>query len=108
MFGLFKNIFGKSDTKALQQLLSNGAFLVDVRTPGEFMQGHVTGSVNIPLNQVQAMVSKFTNKNAVVVFCRSGARSAQAKMILQNNGIANVVNGGPWTQVQQLVQASAG
>jgi len=37
------------------------------------------------------------------VFCRSGNRSGQAKMILEQNGIKNVVNGGTWQNVSQFV-----
>lgn len=76
-------------------------FFVDVRTPGEFSQGSVTGAVNIPLDQVQSRIAEFKGKEEIVVFCRSGNRSGQAKAILEQNGITNVINGGSWEDVKK-------
>lgn len=99
-----KQLLTPTATADLEYLINGGAFLVDVRTPGEFADGHVKGSVNIPLNTVAAEISKFKNKKNIVVFCRSGARSGQAKSILQQNGITDVVNGGAWDYVNQYVK----
>lgn len=76
-------------------------FFVDVRTPGEFSQGSVNGAVNIPLDQVPARIGEFKGKDEIVVFCRSGNRSSQAKAILEQNGITNVINGGSWEDVKK-------
>ncbi len=103
MFGIFKNIFSKTDTTQMKDIISKGAFLVDVRTPAEFSEGHVNGSVNIPLDQVQNQLAKFKNKENIVVFCRSGNRSSQAKSILEQNGFTNVTNGGTWQDVNQII-----
>lgn len=73
---------------------------VDVRTPQEFAQGSVPGAVNIPLDQVQSRIEEFRGKDEVVVFCKSGNRSGQAKAILEQNGITNVTNGGSWENVR--------
>ena len=100
MFGLLKNMFSGTSTEAVQASLKNNAFLVDVRTPQEFAEGNVPGSVNIPLDQVQNQLTKFKNHENIVVFCRSGNRSGQAKTILERNGFTNVVNGGTWQQVK--------
>lgn len=88
----------------VEQLVKNGAFLVDVRTPAEFEEGHVSGSVNIPLSDIEKELSQFKDKDQIVVFCRSGARSGQAMTILQKNGFANVSNGGTWVEVNQIVK----
>lgn len=101
---ILKQLFSGTATSDLKSIIAEGAFLVDVRTPGEFADGHVKGSVNIPLDTVPAQISKFRNKKNIIVFCRSGARSGQAKNILQQNGIQNVVNGGAWDYVNQFVK----
>jgi rhodanese-related sulfurtransferase len=102
--GIFGNIFGgNSNNGNLATLVNDGAFLVDVRTPGEFAEGNVKGSVNIPLDQVQNQLAKFKAKENIVVFCRSGNRSGQAKSILEQNGFKNVTNGGTWQDVNAVI-----
>jgi rhodanese-related sulfurtransferase len=102
MFGIFKNLLSK-DNEQLKEVLNNDAFLVDVRTPSEFASGSVKGAVNIPLDKLSSQISKFKNKNNIVVFCLSGGRSSQAKNILEQNGIKNITNGGGWKNVSQFV-----
>jgi phage shock protein E len=102
--GFFSNLFGGRATANLQSIIEEGAFLVDVRTPGEFAEGNVKGSANIPLNRVSLELAKFKNKKNIIVFCRSGNRSGQAKTILEQNGFNNVVNGGTWQDVNQFVK----
>ncbi len=102
--GFFSNIFGGSGTdENLTKLINEGAFLVDVRNPAEFSGGHVKSSVNIPLDIVQNQLVKFKGKNHIIVFCRSGNRSAQAKSILESNGFTNVTNGGTWEDINQIL-----
>ena len=103
MFGIFKNMFAPTDNSNLKEVVKNGAFLVDVHTPAEFSGGSVKGAVTIPLDKVPSQLSKFKNKKNIVVFCRSGSRSGQAKSILENNGFQNVINGGTWQNVKQAV-----
>jgi phage shock protein E len=98
-----KKIFSSAPAVDLGSLIKEGAFLVDVRTPGEFAEGHVTGSVNIPLDKLPAQLSQFSNKRHIIVFCRSGNRSSQAKSILNQNGFTNVVNGGTWNNVARFI-----
>ena len=97
------NIFGSKNNEALAHLVNTNAFLVDVRTPMEFAAGHVSGSINIPLDQVKIKLVKFKDKENIVVFCRSGNRSGQAKVILEQNGFSNVTNGGTWRTVDALI-----
>ena len=99
----FSALLGKKDNNQLLEALKDGAFLVDVRTPAEFSSGSVKGAVNIPLDNVQSQLQKFKNKKNIVVFCRSGARSSQAKGILEQNGFQNVINGGTWQNVNHVV-----
>jgi phage shock protein E len=78
-------------------------FLVDVRQPGEYASGSVEGAINIPLGEVANRINEFKNKEHIVVFCQSGARSSQASSILKNNGIENVINGGGWQNVAKAI-----
>lgn len=101
---LFNKLFGGGAPVDLEKIINEGAFLVDVRSPGEFAAGHVKSSVNIPLDKVKAQLPKFQNKKHIVVFCQSGGRSSQAKSILEQSGLTNVVNGGTWNKVNQFVK----
>lgn len=100
---IFQQLFGNTATADLRQLISGGAFLVDVRTPGEYAEDPVKGAVNIPLDALPYQLSAFEGKENIIVFCRSGNRSGQAKSILERNGFANVVNGGTAGYVRQFL-----
>ena len=100
---IFQQLFGGSPKIDLKATIDEGAYLVDVRTKGEFAEGHVKGSINIPLDRVPGELAKFKNKKNIIVFCRSGGRSSQAKSILEQNGFINVINGGTWNHVNQFI-----
>ena len=101
--GLFSNIFGKKK-QALLDAIAHGAAVIDVRTPGEFKSGNVDGSHNIPLDKINSSIKKLKKINKpILVCCASGMRSASAAMILKQNGIDNVFNGGSWTKVNRLI-----
>ena len=101
--GFFSNILGgNTSNEKLSSIIQEGAFLVDVRSPSEFNSGSVKGAVNIPLDSITQQVKKFEGKSHIVVFCRSGNRSRQAKQILEQHGFKNVVNGGTWENVNQF------
>lgn len=103
MFGIFKSMFVLTDNTQLKNVIQEGALLVDVRTFQEFSTGTVKGAINIPLDQVTNQLAKFKGKTNIVVFCKSGGRSSQAKNILNQNGFNNVINGGTWKTVDQVV-----
>ncbi|MEX0810830.1 MAG: rhodanese-like domain-containing protein [Chitinophagales bacterium] len=102
--GLFGNIFGAgTDTEKVKEMIKNGATIIDVRTRSEFTNGHVAGSKNIPLQEVQSRVDEFKKmKNGIVLCCASGNRSGQATDFLKSQGL-ECVNGGGWKQVNALV-----
>ena len=75
--------------------------IIDVRTPQEFDGGHVTGSINIPLNEVMARESEIANlPKPIVLCCQSGHRSGQAAQYLNQKGIV-CENGGGWMEVNE-------
>lgn len=104
MFSILKNLFAQRPKENLATLISEGAFLVDVRSPSEFSGGSVKGAVNIPLDKLPVQLDKFKDKKHIIVFCRSGNRSSQAKNILEQNSYNNVFNGGTLKNVNQFVK----
>ncbi len=73
--------------------------IVDVRTKGEFMGGNVTGSINIPLQEIVQRIDELKKlQQPLVLCCASGNRSGQAQGYLSQQGI-ECVNGGSWHDV---------
>ena len=67
------------------------AILLDVRTPEEYGGGHVPGSRNLPLQQIEKITAIAEKKETpLFVYCQSGARSRQAVSLLQRMGYVNV------------------
>lgn len=82
------------------QIIPNGAIIVDVRSAVEFAGGNVENSINIPLHEVPHRVEEFrAMQRPIVLCCVSGNRSGQAADYLQAQGIA-CSNGGSWMQVK--------
>lgn len=69
-----------------------GAFLLDVRSPGEFAEGHLPGAVNVPVQELEATLASLPvdRSREIVVYCRSGMRSARARTLLLKAGYAKV------------------
>ena len=75
--------------------------LIDVRTPQEYAEGHIAGSVNIPVQVLEGALSQLPMDVPIVVYCRSGNRSGQAAQILAKNKFTSVYDLGAisaWTQ----------
>lgn len=79
----------------LKAAVEGGAYVLDVRTPQEFTQGHIASAVNLPLDEVGARAAEVPGDKPVYVICRSGNRSAQASEILKKAGkdVKNVGGG---------------
>lgn len=69
-----------------------GAFLLDVRTPQEYAQGHIANATLVPLAELEAAHAQLPQDHAtpIFVYCRSGARSSQAAAILADHGYTDV------------------
>lgn len=79
------------DVREAQQLLHDGAALIDVRRADEWRLGHAPEAVHIPLDQLPARTGEIPTDRRVVAVCRSGARSGQATRYLRRVGL-DVVN----------------
>ena len=79
-----------------QELISQGAIVIDVRTKEEFLQGHSKTAINIPLKDFGNKVKNLDATKPIITCCASGNRSGQAIDILLKNGFVNVHNAGSW------------
>jgi rhodanese-related sulfurtransferase len=72
----------------LQQFIKTGTqiLLLDVREPEEYRQGHIAGAVLMPLGTLSAQYSQIPKGITLVVYCRTGHRSAQAVKFLREHG----------------------
>jgi rhodanese-related sulfurtransferase len=68
--------------------------LIDVRTPEEYASGRIAGAVNISLQELPARLSEVPKDRPVVLYCRSGNRSAQAMDVLKASGYTNIYDMG--------------
>lgn len=90
----------------LQEVLQDAQTkFVEVRTAQEFQSGHFPGAENIPLDALMDYTDELKELHKpVVVYCRSGARSASAVMLLKEAGLENVFNGGALENLLVLTQ----
>ena len=87
MIGLFTRLFSKTKTD-FARLIREGSIIINVRSALEYKSGHIKGSENIPLDELNTKIEylKKLNKPLITV-CRNGSRSRMAKSILTANGL---------------------
>ncbi len=93
--GFFNAIFGgKSSNENVATLIKEGAFLVDVRSQGEFADGHVKDAVNLPLNEMNdlGLIANIEERDNLYVHCAGGYRSVIASSLLKRHGFHNIRN----------------
>lgn len=103
---LIKLLASKPDINGVRarELMRNGCRIIDVRSQSEYRNGHITNSINIPLNDILIGIGKHEIKKDThaILYCASGARSASAKRFLQNEGYSNIYNGGSLRNMSKL------
>lgn len=84
------------------------AVWVDVRTAGEYRQGHVSHAINIPHTEIATRLNEIDagKTDPIYVYCRSGNRSGQALRVLQGLGYSNVTNLGGHGAAKKLSQSA--
>lgn len=90
---LFSRLFSSPDYSSL---IASGVPIIDVRTPGEFDTAALPGSINSPLQGLEAASATLDKTQPIIVVCASGVRSLVAKKLLQSQGFKTVHNGGSW------------
>lgn len=92
--GLF-DFFRTADINAgiAEYKTTDGAVLLDVRTEEEYRNGHIDGSINLPLDRISSIEKTVKDKSApLYVHCYSGSRSGQAVSYLKQMGYTNAKN----------------
>jgi len=86
----------------VRKAIGDGALVIDVRSATEYAEGHLEGALNIPHDRTQELIrAAGTDKSrSIVVYCRSGRRSAIALSSLQQSGYTNVLNGGGYERLK--------
>ena len=101
--GFLDFIFGKKEGQ-LNEYLEKGAILLDVRTKREWDGGHLKGAKHVPLDDLQNNVEALKKLNKpFIVYCASGARSAQATKFLNLQNM-EAINCGGWMSLQKKIQ----
>lgn len=92
----------------IEQLIkTNAGSIVDVRTPMEFMGGHVQGSINIPISEITSRIDELKSlPSPLILCCASGGRSGQATAYLASIGM-ECVNAGSWLNVNYYKSLNA-
>jgi rhodanese-related sulfurtransferase len=80
------------DVNEAYQMYQSGAFVLDVRTVEEWNEFHAPGTTLIPLDQLASRLNEVPPERQILVVCRSGNRSAQARDLLLNAGFEQVTS----------------
>lgn len=64
--------------------------VLDVRNDWEFDDGHLTGAINIPVNNLEGRLEELDREDEILVYCRTGNRSTRAAQILHENGFEKI------------------
>ncbi len=98
VMGLFFSnlVFAESRESVAWKMIDQGALLIDVRTDREYADGHLEDAFLIPHPDIVEQFTKLEIRKdrQIVLYCRSGRRSAVAETALRKAGYKNLFNGG--------------
>ncbi|NFO92736.1 pyridine nucleotide-disulfide oxidoreductase [Clostridium botulinum] len=89
---LLNNDFKQVNIDKVRELVENNAVIIDVREREEYENGHIKNSKNIPLSELRERVNEIPKDAPVYLHCRTGQRSYNATLALQNLGYTNIYN----------------
>ncbi len=90
----------------LHDLDPESAFLLDVRTRGEYEDGHIPGSVNIPVNELRRRMGELPKGKRIIAYCQVGLRGYVAQRMLSLSGFDSInLSGGykNWLMTHRLL-----
>lgn len=88
LHGLYKEV----KVSQVRDLVESNAFIIDAREEGEYQAGHLKNAVNIPLSEFRDRLDEIPTDQPVYIHCRSGQRSYNMVMALNNLGYENIYN----------------
>ena len=88
MNGDFKQVHAKD----VRTLVESGATIIDVREVHEYEKSHINGALNLPLSQIRERLDEIPKGKPIYLHCRSGQRSYNAVLAIQNLGFKEVYN----------------
>ncbi|MCB0393446.1 MAG: rhodanese-like domain-containing protein [Bdellovibrionales bacterium] len=80
-----------ADLYKLKDRLGKNEVVLDVRTPEEYRDGHVPGSINIPHEEVTQHLGELKLYSKVYIHCKMGGRAQKASDALAQAGLTNLV-----------------
>lgn len=83
---------GNVTNEQAQQVIDQGAVILDVRTAAEFAGGYIDGARNVPMDALGAEIASLDKTKPVLVYCATGSRSVAAMQMLQSAGFEHVYN----------------
>lgn len=92
---LYRNKENITVTEMLEMIkTTENVVLLDVRSTSEYKEGHISGSINIPVyDLVKVAGSRLKNKESIIIaYCSAGTRSKRAVQILRKLGYKNLYN----------------
>jgi rhodanese-related sulfurtransferase len=80
--------YGEISPEQAQKLLEEPTppTLIDLRSEAEYNESHISGALNIPMNQLQERLDGLDTGSKYILYCKSGIRSRQALMIMEQRG----------------------
>ncbi len=88
LFNLFKHVDINAEVEAMKSV--ENAVLLDVRSKEEYSGGHIPGSKNVPVENIEKVADVIKDKNTpVYVYCLRGSRSASAVSAMKKMGYTN-------------------
>ncbi len=89
---LLNGEFKQVNVDKVRELVENKNIIIDVREIGEYERGHIKGAINIPLSELRERIKEIPKDKPVYLHCRTGQRSYNAALALQNLGYHNIIN----------------
>jgi len=88
------SLINEIEVVELAKLKENGESVrvIDIRQPAELNSGIIPGAEALPMHTIPLRMSELNREEKLIMVCRSGARSAQACMFLQQQGYDKVYN----------------